>query len=155
MARYGLTAMAQDLGDRDYRCFLETLTAQTVERLDLLASPDIHYHDPFVEARGLQQVKRVFAKMFEDVDEPRYTFTHAARSGDTCFLRWHFTCRPKTIRRGQPWVCDGVTEVRFDPAGRVLEHIEHWDAGEQVYEKIPGLRILIRWTKQRVSGWRG
>lgn len=136
-----------------YRHFLETLSLDGLERLDALAAPDIHYHDPFVDARGLAQVKRVFARMFDDVADPRFTFTHSARDRELCLLRWHFTCRPRTIKRGHPWVCDGVTEVRFDTQGRVLEHVEHWDAGEQVYEKIPVLRALIRVVKRRVSGW--
>lgn len=139
----------------EYRRFLERLAPAEIGRLEHLAAPDLHYHDPFVDVHGLPAVKRVFAKKFEDVDDPRFTFTHTACDGDTMFLRWHFTCRPKTIKRGQPWVCDGVTEVRFDPLGRVAAHIEHWDSGEQVYEKIPVLRIIIRWVKRRVSGWPG
>jgi steroid Delta-isomerase len=139
---------------RPYRLFLETLTPTSIGRLDKLAAPDLHYHDPFVDVRGLANVKRAFQKMFDDIDDPRFTFTHVACDGDTCFLRWHFTCRPKTIKRGHPWVCDGVTEIRFDANGRVVEHVEHWDAGEQVYEKMPVLRAVIRFVKKRVSGWR-
>lgn len=138
---------------RAYRQFLETLTPTSVARLDKLGAPDMHYHDPFVDARGLANVKKVFAHLFHEVDDPRITVTHCACDGDTCFMRWHFTCRPKTIRRGHPWVCDGITELRFDSHGRVLEHVEHWDAGEQVYEKIPVLRAVIRWTKKRVAGF--
>jgi steroid Delta-isomerase len=135
-----------------YRSFLETLTAAGIGGLDRLAASDIHYHDPFLDARGVAPVKRVFGRMFEEVDDPRYTITHCACDGDTCFLRWHFTCRPKTIRKGHPWVVDGITEVRFDGDGRVIEHVEHWDAGEQVYERMPVVRSLIRWLKRRVSG---
>lgn len=138
-----------------YRHFLETLSPAAIERLDEIAAADIHYHDPFVDVRGLAQVKRAFHAMFDDIDAPRFTLTHCACDGDTCFLRWHFTCRPKTIKRGHPWVCDGVTELRFGPDGKVVEILEHWDAGEQVYEKIPVLRTIIRLTKRRVSGWRG
>lgn len=137
---------------RAYRTFLETLSPTAIERLDRLAAADIHYHDPFVDARGLVQVKAVFARLFQEVDAPRFTITHCACDGDTCFLRWHFTCRPKTIRKGHPWVVDGITELRFDPQGRVVDHVEHWDAGEQVYERIPVVRALIRWLKRRVSG---
>lgn len=140
---------------RAWRDFLVGLKPATIDRLDVLAAPDIHYHDPFVDTRGLANVKRVFHKVFEDIEDPRFTFTHCACDGDTCFLRWHFTCRPKTIKRGHPWICDGITEIRFDAEGRVLEHVEHWDAGEQVYEKMPVLRAVIRWVKRRVSGWRG
>lgn len=147
--------MHDDAPCHDWRAFLETLRPDGMDRLDRLAAPDIHYHDPFVDARGLANVKRVFARVFDDIEDPRYTFTHCARDGDTCFLRWHFTCRPKTIRQGLPWICDGITEIRFDAQGRVLAHWEHWDAGEQVYEKLPVLRAVIRLVKRRISGWPG
>jgi steroid Delta-isomerase len=148
-----LGGMAFDVSCQRYREFLETLAPQHLVRLPDLASPAIHYHDPFVDAQGLPAVRRVFTAMVEDVVDPRYTFTHCAGDGDTWFLRWHFTCRPKTIGRGHPWICDGITELRFDAAGLVVEHVEHWDSGEQVYEKIPVLRALIRWTRRRVSGF--
>lgn len=147
--------MHEDRRCHAWRQFLETLRPETIGQLDQLAADDIHYHDPFVDAHGRDNVKRVFALMFEDIADPRFTFTHCACDGDTCFLRWHFTCRPKTIRRGLPWICDGVTEVRFDADGRVLDHIEHWDAGEQVYEKLPVLRAILRMVKKAVSRWRG
>ncbi len=138
-----------------WRSFLETLRPDTLGRLDHLAATDIHYHDPFIDARGVGNVRRVFARVFDDIEDPRYTFTHCACDGDACFLRWHFTCRPKNIRRGLPWICDGITELRFDAHGRVLAHWEHWDAGEQVYEKLPVLRTIIRVGKRRISGWPG
>jgi steroid delta-isomerase len=136
---------------RSYRRFLEGLNPAAIDQLNTLAAPDVHYHDPFVDARGLVAVKRVFHRLFDEVDAPRFTITHSACDGDTCFLRWHFTCRPKTIRKGHPWIVDGVTEVRFDAEGRVIEHIEHWDAGEQVYERMPVIRAVIRWVKRQVS----
>jgi predicted ester cyclase len=134
-----------------YRVFLETLSPGGIERLGGLAAADIHYHDPFVDARGLTAVKLSFARLFEEVDDPRYTVTHCACDGDTCFLRWHFTCRPKSIRKGHPWVVDGVTELRFNADGLVVEHMEHWDAGEQVYERMPVVRGVVRWLKRRLA----
>ena len=96
---------------RNYRSFLEGLNAESVARLDDLAAASLHYHDPFVDARGLEEVKAVFRQLLAEVDAPRFTVTHCACDTDTCFLRWHFTCRPKTIRKGHPWVVDGVTEL--------------------------------------------
>jgi steroid delta-isomerase len=147
--------MDSDSRCRAYRQFIETLAEGSLDRLDALVAPDIHYHDPFIDARGRSDVKKAFRQLLTDVDAPRYTITHQARDGDTCFLRWHFTCRPRTISLGHPWVCDGITELRFDDDGLVAEHIEHWDAGEHVYEKMPVLRSVIRIVKKRVSGWRG
>lgn len=138
---------------RAWRQFLETLRPDTIARLDQLMADDVHYHDPFVDIQGVDQVKRAFLKIFDDIAQPRFTVTHCACDGDTCFLRWHFTCRPRSIYRGLPWICDGVTELRFRSDGKVCEYAEHWDAGEQVYEKLPVLRAIIRMVKRFVCRW--
>lgn len=33
----------------------------------------------------------------------------------------------------------------------VMLHRDYWDAAEELYEKLPGLRVLMRWLKKRAS----
>lgn len=134
-----------------YRRFIETLSPETLSRLDELAAPNLHYRDPLNETRGVARVKQVMARVFRDVDDPRYIITHAAVDDDTCFLRWKFTCRPRLSGKGQPWIVDGVTEVRFDDEGRVVELIDHWDAGHYVYERLPLFGYLVRFLRKRLA----
>lgn len=134
-----------------YRQFLETLNRDTIDRLDQLAAPDMRFHDPLYDVQGIDAVKALFRKMFDDVDTPSFTISHCVCSGRTCFLRWHFTCRPKVFAKGHPWVVDGVTEVTFDEAGKVAEHGDFWDAGQYVYERIPLINVLVRAVKRRIS----
>jgi hypothetical protein len=48
-------------------------------------------------------------------------------------------------------VIDGMSEVKFAPDGRVLEHIDHWDAGGQVYAKLPLIGLIIRWVQRKLG----
>ena len=82
--------------------------------------------------------------MFQRVSDPRFRVTSRAHDGALCFLRWDFT-----FRRGQrDWRIAGVSEVRFDPSGRVVSHIDHWDAASQLYERLP----VIGWVLRRLRG---
>lgn len=135
----------------NYRRFIEGLSPQTISRLDDLAAPNIHLRDPFNDAHGLDNVKKVLHWHFRDVDDPRFVVTHTAPDGETCFYRWKFTCRPRMMRRGHPWIVDGVTEVRFDSRGKAIEHTDYWDSGYYVYERIPLFGYVIRWLRKHLG----
>lgn len=136
---------------RTYRHFIETLTLESLPRLDELARPDVHFRDPLNDAHGVAGAKRVLARVFREVDDPRYIVTHMAVDGDTCFLRWKFTCRPRVSGRGHPWIVDGISEIRFDAAGKVAEHVDYWDAGHYVYERLPLFGYVIRFLRKRLA----
>ncbi len=140
-----------EAASRAYRSYLETLSPATVRKLDQLAAPGMHYRDPFNDTHGIEPTKQVMIRIFREVDDPRYVVTHAALDGDTCFYRWKFTCRPRVSGRGHPWIIDGITEVRFNDQGKVIEHVDYWDAGHYVYERLPLFGYLIRFLRKRMS----
>jgi steroid delta-isomerase len=146
-----VTVSRMQAASRAYRAFIEGLSPTTVRRLDELAAPGMHYRDPFHDTHGIEAAKRVMARIFREVDDPRYMVTHAALDGDTCFFRWKFTCRPRHYGRGQPWIIDGITEVRFNDQGKAVEHVDYWDAGHYVYERLPLFGYLIRFIRKRMS----
>ena len=41
--------------------------------------------------------------------------------------------------------------MAFDGDGRVLSHLDHWDAGGQFYARLPVLGTLIRLVKRRLA----
>jgi steroid delta-isomerase len=147
----GGVAMGRAEACHRYRGFLEGFSLSGLDCLDDLARPDIHFRDPLNDTHDVGGMKRVFARRFDEVDDPRFIITHQAADGDTCFFRWHFTCRPRRSGRGHPWIIDGVSEVRFAADGRAVEHIDYWDAGHYVYERIPLFGYLIRYLRKRLA----
>lgn len=151
MGESDVTVSRVEAASHAYRGFIERLSPQTIGRLDELAAPGMHFRDPFNDTHGVEATKRVLARIFREVDDPRYLVTHAALDGDTCFLRWKFTCRPRLSGRGHPWIVDGITEVRFNDQGKVVEHVDYWDAGHYVYERLPLFGYLVRFIRKRMS----
>lgn len=131
-----------------YVAFFESLTPDSLTKLDELCAPDVRFRDPFNEVVGPTHYRAVFEKMFADVAEPRFHVTDRALSGRVCYLRWRFTCRTRRTRR--PLSFDGMSEVHFSADGKVTAHIDHWDA-TNIYEIVPLLGAFIRMVKRRLA----
>jgi hypothetical protein len=96
--------------------------------------------------------------MFHRVDQPAFHIhshgwarTNAPLPADiagVAFIRWDFTFKPKGSRDTIVW--QGMSEVHFGIAGRVVAHYDHWDAG-QLYEKIPILGAMIRFVRRKMT----
>nr|WP_281392751.1 nuclear transport factor 2 family protein [Roseospira goensis] len=137
-------------GAARYVAFFETMTPAALDDgLDAVASPDIHFVDPFNDVTGVAALRRILRAMYGDTRDPRFVVTHRAFDGDVCFLRWRFTAGVPALRADLEIV--GMTELRFAADGRVCEHVDHWDAAGQMYERVPGLGWVLRRLRRRLG----
>ncbi len=131
--------------------FFETLTPDSIARIDTVYADDARFKDPFNEVRGLPELRRVFVHMFEQVENPRFVVTRAVSDGNDAFLTWDFLF---SMNRSsdQQQVIRGATHIQFAADGRVAVHRDYWDAAEELYEKLPLLGSLMRFLKRRAAG---
>jgi steroid Delta-isomerase len=127
----------------------ETLSPQTLDRLDRLYAPDVHFSDPFNDLRGRDAVKRVFAHMYKQVDSPRFEVTAAAGEGEGGFLGWslHYVAHGKPQAR----CIQGGTWLHFNALGLVDRHQDHWDPVKELYSDLPLLGGLLRAIGRRLA----
>jgi steroid Delta-isomerase len=142
--------MSADTRVTQLQQFFETLSRSSLDAIGQIYADDARFKDPFNEVRGLPAVRRVFEHMFEQVDEPRFTVTHAVAQGNDAFLTWKFLFRMKGSP-DRPQVIRGATHIQFDADGRVAVHRDYWDAAEELYEKLPLLGSLMRFLKRRAA----
>ena len=128
----------------------EHLTPADVARLGEWYTPDARFKDPFNEVQGVAAIQRIFAHMFETLDEPRFVIREAIVQRDQCFLSWDFLFRMKRLRRDILTV-HGGSHLVFAADGRVALHRDYWDAAEELYEKLPLVGGLMRWLKRRAG----
>ncbi len=128
----------------------ETLAPADLETLGRVYAADVRFKDPFNEVRGVPEVQRVFAHMFQALDEPRFVVHDIVVQGDQCVLTWDFRFRFRRFDRALQTV-RGATHLRLDAAGLVTEHRDYWDAAEELYEKLPLVGGLMRWLKRRAN----
>jgi steroid delta-isomerase len=133
-----------------YARFFEQLSADNLTQLATVMTEDIHFIDPFNDVRGLKQVEKVFAHMFDSLENARFTVSHMAMSDNEQplgFLRWELNAS----LRGHPYPIIGMSEVSFAADGRVSLHIDHWDAARQFYERLPLVGGLLRAIRSRLT----
>lgn len=130
--------------------FYEHLGAASLAQLSTIYAVDAHFKDPFNEVQGIEAIAAIFRHMFEQVDAPRFVVGPRVLQGADAFLVWEFSFRMKRFSRASQ-VIRGATHLRFDGAGAVVLHRDYWDAAEELYEKLPLLRGLMRWLKRAAN----
>ena len=128
--------------------FFETLSPQSVAQLHTIYDAQARFKDPFNEVSSLAGVQRVFAHMFETLEQPRFLVLDALAQCDQCFLSWDFVFQRQAQK--EPMRIHGSSHLRFDVDGRVAYHRDYWDTAEELYEKLPLLGALMRWIKRRL-----
>ncbi len=133
-----------------YVSAFENLTPQSLETdLAPLFANKVFFKDPFNAVTGKQATLAIFKHMFKTVSYPKFTVTSAAVDGDIGLLHWQFNFVLKSNQSQQQ--IEGMSRIRFDSQGLVSEHIDYWDAGEQVYSKVPLLGWSIRQINKRLT----
>lgn len=130
-----------------YRRYLETLSPASLEQLGDYVSETVRFKDPFNDVTGLEAMSCVFRHMFATVGPFAFTVTHLAFDGYTCLMAWRFSA----TLRGAPWTFDGTSVITFASDGKVIEHIDHWDAAGEFYEKLPIIGQLLAWLRGRLA----
>ena len=131
--------------------FFEQLKPQDLPRLPEIYAPEASFKDPFNEVQGLPAIERIFAHMFEALDQPHFVVTERIVQGQQCFLVWDFRFRFKRFDTTTWQTVRGGTHLAFDAQGLVTLHRDYWDAAEELYEKLPVVGGLMRWLKRRAN----
>jgi ketosteroid isomerase-like protein len=132
------------------RDYFESVSPESVQRIDEIYSADAWFKDPFNEVRGIEPIRRIFTHMFEQVDSPRFVIREAVAQGNDAFLAWDFLFRIRRLGETEQ-VIHGASHLKFDADGRVSYHRDYWDAAEELYEKIPLLGVLMRLLKRQAA----
>jgi hypothetical protein len=130
-----------------YIAFFEGMTRSSLAGLGDVFTDSAHFIDPFNDARGIANIRRVFEHMYETVETPRFIVTEHVYTDPICYLRWTFTFST----RGRPQKIDGVSRVQFDADGKAAEHIDFWDPSRQLYERIPVLGKILKRVRRQLG----
>ena len=130
--------------------FYETLSPQTVKTLDRVYAANASFKDPFNDVRGADEIRRVLDRMFESLTDAKFVINDSVLQGAQAFLIWDMTFRLRKLPAKLHKI-HGASHIRFDAAGQVARHRDYWDAGEEVYEKIPVLGAVIRMVRKKIG----
>jgi len=137
----------KDENAQAYIHLFENLSPEAIDGMAAFVSLNVRFKDPFNDLTGIHRLRALLQKTLDEVRDPIFIVTNQAWGGDVLFLRWTFQGRVKALG---DWPITGMSEIRFDDQGKICEHIDHWDAAEQFYERIPVIGPLLRLIKRRL-----
>ncbi len=132
--------------------FFEQLQPADLADLGQHYAPDARFKDPFNEVQGLAAIRDIFRHMFATLQHPHFVITGRVEQGRECFLTWEFRFAFSSYARGVEQTVRGATHLVLDEHHRITLHRDYWDAAEELYEKLPGVGMLMRWLKHRARG---
>jgi steroid delta-isomerase len=100
--------------------------------------------DPFNDVRGIDAIARVYARMFDQLEDCRVVITESLAESRSALLVWDFRFRIRRWRPRTMQTIHGATQLRFAPDGKVAHHRDYWDAAEELYAKLPLIGPVLR-----------
>lgn len=148
-----MTNTVQQIPLQRYIDAFENLSSDNLEAsLGEMLAETITFKDPFNTVSGRANTLTIFKHMFATVQSPKFKVISAGqdlKNPDVALLYWQFNfVLPSNNSRQH---IDGMSRVSFDHSGLVTAHIDYWDAGEQVYAKVPILGWGIRQVIKRLT----
>jgi steroid delta-isomerase len=131
--------------------FFEHIAPADVARIGEIYAADAYFRDPFNEVSGVGAIARVYARMFEHLDDCRFVIAETLAEGDGALLVWDFTFRIRRWHLRAPRSIHGTTHVKFAPDGRIAYHRDYWDAAEELYAKLPLIGPLLRVLRKFIA----
>lgn len=136
--------------ERVKACFMG-LSHASLDRLGDIYGPHAYFRDPFSEVRGLPAIRAVYARMFEHLDDCRFTFRDTVVDEGGALLTWDLAYRIRKWRPQELRTIHGASHLRFDAAGRIIYHRDYWDVAEELYAKLPVIGPVVRWLQRRLG----
>ena len=133
------------------RAYFEALSPQSLADIGTLYVPNARFKDPFNEVHGVPAIRGIFEHMFHSLHQPRFVVTQQVVDGAQAFLVWEFRFRFKRFDTTTEQVIRGGSHLVLAPDGRISDHRDYWDAAEELYEKLPGVGVVMRWLKRRAN----
>jgi len=136
----------------EIRVFFNTFNKDTVQLVDDFYDPDVVFRDPIVELRGRDRLKAYYVDMYESVTSIRFDFSGGMEKDEEVVVFWTMELRAKGLKGGEPVLLDGASHIKFGGAsGKAIYHRDYFDVGAFVYENVPVLGSIVRYTKKRLS----
>jgi limonene-1,2-epoxide hydrolase len=130
--------------------FFERLDRSGLDRLGDHYAADAWFKDPFHEVTGIDEIRAILQHTFDKLPGARFRVTgRFPGEHDTAVILWEMDFTMPVTRR--PTTICGATHLAFDTAGKVVRHRDYWDAAEELYGRLPGLRWLMRALARRMA----
>lgn len=135
---------------QNYALFFENLNKDM--KLDEYASifdENVYFEDPFQKTYDLESLYKIYIHMYDTLYEPRFLVKEIAITNNIVYLQWSFIFKMSENSNIEDFT--GVSRVEFNENGKAISHIDYWDSSTNVFQKIPILKNILLYIKNRIK----
>jgi len=135
---------------QNYALFFENIKQETsIDEYEKIFDTKAKFKDPFNEVQGIEKIYEIFQDMYIKLDNPKFKVSELIEDNNIAYLKWILEYNFKNETKLNSF--EGVSRVEFNEMQKAISHIDYWDAGENVYEKIPILSFFIKLIKRKIA----
>lgn len=120
--------------------------------LAVIYAQDIIFIDPIRESHGLNALNLYFNELFTNVEKVDFLMIDVINSANQASVFWELTLKNKRLNASKSFTIEGMSQLKFNPDGKVFYHHDYFDVGAMIYERLPFLGRIIRYVKSKVKG---
>ena len=132
---------------KDFTIWFENLKKESLEEIGFFYDEDVFFKDPFNEFKGRDKLMKVFAHMFENLENPHFIILDTIEDSDGAFLTWDFYLEFK----GRGHKIHGSSHLKYNKENRIVYHRDYWDVGEEILLKIPFIKIIYSYIQKKMA----
>ncbi len=111
------------------------------------------FQDPLHKITGTKAIREYYSGLYKNVESIRFEYKRTSEAEDLVTLEWRMYLKSPSLNSGQEVTLDGVSLITFGgKEGKVIFHRDYFDLGEFIYERIPILRSVIVFIKNKMKG---
>jgi len=134
---------------QNYALFFENLNKDMkIDEYTLIFDKNIYFEDPFQKTYDLDSLYKNCVHIYETLYKPRFLVKEIVLKDNIAYLQWNFIF--KRSKEAQIDNFTGVSRVEFNENGKAVSHIDYWDSSTNVYEKVPILKNILGFIKNRI-----
>lgn len=123
------------------------VTPALAENLERLYTEDVVFRDPVSQARGLDELRRYFARFAEVSGGNRFEITDEIVAPGQAAVFWTMVMLDDDGREKRRF--QGVSHLKV--RDRIYEERDYFDLGEAVYDHVPVVGWLTRFVRSRIE----
>ena len=128
------------------------LNSQTMNLVYEFYADNVKFEDPIGSHDGVEATKKYYENLYKNVESIRFDFSNHVCSENQCVSMWTMHLKAKGLNGGEPISVIGNSFFKFNAQGKVEYHRDYFDMGEFIYERIPVLKNIINFVKERLKG---
>lgn len=131
--------------------FYEDLSREGLQEFKNFYAEKAYFKDPFNEVTSVEDIIQIFSHLFEKMSYLRFEHVDMMTKGKEAMIQWRFHFCLRKDKEKKVFNIEGISVLHFNEQDEIVYHRDFWDAGEEIYEKIPGIGIMLRFLKKQIS----